>query len=147
MALRRTTFKSFADFAHSWNEEVVRAVDSAIRKVTQEVCLAIVQEVISITPVDTGKARANWLASLGSPRGSTRETLGRSPAPAIGEAKAVISFYRNGSDFYLVNNLDYVADLNSGRKATRQQSPGFVERAFASGVERGIQAAITKFSV
>jgi len=140
MALRRTTFKSFADFGSFWQREIVVGIDHAIRRITQAFLRAIVEEIITDTPVDTGKARANWLASLGAPRGSTRETLGKSPAGAIGEAKSVISFYRNGSTFYLVNNLDYIDALNKG-KSSQQSTPGFVERAFERGFQRGLATA------
>jgi hypothetical protein len=139
------TFRGFADFATGWQREVVNGVDAAIRKITQLALQGIVEEVIRDTPVDTGKARANWLASLGSPRGSVRETLGKSPEAAIGEAKAVISFYRNGSVFYLVNNTDYIDALNKGKSS--QQSAGFIERAFARGVERGIAASTSHFKI
>lgn len=135
MAVR--TFKGFEDFARFWNGRLIPEVGHAIRRITQAFCREVVEAVISDTPVDTGKARANWLASLGSPRSSTRETLGQSPAPAIGEAKAVISFYKNGDTFYLTNNVDYIEDLNRG-KSKQQATPGYVERAVLRGIQKAL---------
>jgi hypothetical protein len=114
----------------------VLAVGSAIRRITQGFAFGVVRNAITDTPVDTGKARANWQGSLGSPRTSERATLGRSPAPAIGLARSVIRFMKNGDTFYLTNNADYIEDLNRG-KSRQQPTPGYVERAVFKGIQEG----------
>ena len=69
-------------------------------------------EVVKATPVDTGRARANWNISTGSPDYSTSPYTFR-PAP-----------YVNVDGFphvYVSNGLDYIADLEAGKS---DQAPG-----------------------
>lgn len=136
-----TTHTSLSGFATHWQREVMLGIDHAIRVTSQNICREVVIAVISDTPVDTGQARSNWLASLGSPRSGTRATLGRSPAGPIGEAQAVISFFKNGDTFYLTNNLDYIEDLDAGKSP--QAGPGYIARAIQRGAQRGVRLGFT----
>lgn len=126
-------------------DEADRNINRTVRKVAE----AVVSTVTLATPVDTGRARSNWFASLGSPRddvlqdayvpggvGPLRTSVPRSQgvntgavnaAIAIGLARSVISARQRGTDIWLVNNLDYIGDLNRGSSA---QAPAmFVQQA------------------
>lgn len=102
--------------------------------------IVIDREVVMTTPVDTGRARSNWLVSLGSPKSGTREPYapgdsGNSgPANAalqMQDAAATIGQYRIGQTIFITNNLPYIQRLNDGWSA--QAPAGFVEQAVQAG--------------
>lgn len=97
----------------------------------QKVALAVDTNVVIATPVDTGRARGNWQASIGSPK---RSKLGpRSASATIAEAQAVIAGYKDGDTIYLSNNLPYIRRLNDGWSAQAPKS--FVQIAILNGLK------------
>lgn len=111
-------------------------------KMVRATALAIDQTVVTSTPVDTGRARSNWITQLGSPfRGtiepySPGEKLGKGEqanrSAAINQAGDVIGQRKLGQDIYISNNLPYIKKLDEGSSA---QSPaGFVGKAIQAGV-------------
>jgi len=102
--------------------------DAAVRKFA----LLADQAVVNATPVDTGRARSNWIVNFDSPSAVVREALAEGPAAgsaAIAEAAAKIAVY-NGDvnrEIHLTNNLPYIGRLNDGYSA--QAPAGFVEQA------------------
>lgn len=104
---------------------VERNADALVRKVA----IAATQVVITSTPVDTGRARSNWLASIDDVRSENREPLGEGVAatgPALAEAIAVIRGYDGNShrEVRLQNSLPYIERLNDGYSA--QAPAGFI---------------------
>jgi hypothetical protein len=98
------------------------------------------QTVILATPVDTGRARSNWLVSIDQPRKETIETLGKDPSAAISEGNQVINGYKKENKaIYISNNLPYIGRLNEGYSA--QAPAAFVEQAVAAAVNaiEGVQ--------
>jgi hypothetical protein len=118
-------------------QAVTGSVDALVRKVA----LAVDQAVVIATPVDTGRARSNWIVTLDSPAtgeipahapGSKGGTGGANAQAAINAGKQVISRYKDSnSKICITNNLDYIEDLNNGTSA--QAPAGFVEQAVAAG--------------
>jgi hypothetical protein len=117
-------------------------------KLLRKVALSVDATVVSGTPVDTGRARSNWVAELNSPATGTREayspgkegsTGGPNAQAAIAQAKAVISAYKSGQTVHLTNNLPYIGALNDGRSA--QAPVGFVQTAVLNGISqiRGVR--------
>lgn len=107
-------------------------VEGALDKVTvetmQKVVLAVDSAIVLSTPVDTGRARGNWLPSINTPDESKlRDNFDPSGSKAIGEAQSVASVVKPGDTVYISNNLEYIGALNDGHS---QQAPaGFVEKA------------------
>ncbi len=109
--------------------------------VKRKVALAVDQAVVLGTPVDTGNARSNWLVSLSQPRQdqispyAPGNKLGRGERAnaqnAINQGASVVGVARTGQDIYIVNNVDYIGDLNQG--SSRQAPANFVEMAVLSG--------------
>jgi len=91
--------------------------------------LVVDQAVVLATPVDTGRARANWRASSGSSDFKTYESVDFNSA--LTQARAVIEGDRTGV-IYITNNLDYIGSLNDGSSA--QAPAGFVEQAVQIGL-------------
>lgn len=115
---------------------VPRRADEIVRRAA----LAASSAVIIATPVDTGRARANWQVGIDKPVVTTRETMGVSPAPAIAEAQARVKGYDGNvhSAIYLTNNLPYIGRLNEGYSA--QAPAGFVQAAIKMAI-KSVQGA------
>jgi len=92
--------------------------------------MKVYQNLVFATPVDTGRARSNWIASIGRP---ARGTRGASAAgDVILQASATFQPDKIGEFpvLYIANNLDYVVHLNNGSSA--QAPANFVELAVDS---------------
>jgi hypothetical protein len=75
------------------------------------------------TPVDTGAARANWLATVRTPDVTTMDKTNTAAASAEGKARAVIGQYEDlSADLYIQNNLPYIQRLEEGWSP--QRAPG-----------------------
>lgn len=119
------------------------AVPENVDKLVRTVALAVDTTVVMATPVDTGRARSNWIAELGSPSTSTIEPLAdgaAATARSIEAARAVIDTYKGGTDIHLTNNLSYIGALNDGTSA--QAPAGFVQTAIHNGVAQIKDATI-----
>jgi hypothetical protein len=89
-------------------------------------------EIIQGSPVDTGRFRSNWQASLGSrPTGEVETTPYQKNQPATLEEVQKINSELKGlgeteSNIYFTNNLPYAEPLEKGHSS---QNQGFVARA------------------
>ena len=77
------------------------------------VCTDIANGVILKTPVDSGRARSNWLASTDKPKSGVTTRLDPSGNAAMNAAK-VVANNAAGRIFYLSNNLPYIRHLEYG---------------------------------
>lgn len=109
-------------------------------KLVRKVGLAVDASVVIATPVDTGRARSNWLVRLDVPTDATiaayfpgkeKSTAGVNAAAAIDQGKATIAGYRTGQTIHITNNLKYIGRLNNGYSA--QAPAAFVEQAVQAG--------------
>lgn len=90
--------------------------DQAVRATIAGVCRNIVKR----TPVDTGRARGNWFASIGAPIQSTTTTADKSGNTVINKAQSFIED-APGSVFYFSNNLPYIEKLEFGSSTQAPQ--------------------------
>ena len=116
-------------------------VEQNSKTITQKVAYAVVKEVVEKTPVDTGQAKSNWRASLGSPiteprgpffPGKFGSTALNNTTTALDAARRVIAQYQSGGSIYFTNNLAYIELLNQGH--SKQAPAGFVEAAVDAGI-------------
>lgn len=107
-------------------------LDRNVGTLVKKVAVAIDQALVFSTPVATGRARSNWIASLGSPSRDVVPPLD-SPQQVVSQAEAVIQRRGRGQDIYISNNLPYIGRLNEGWSA--QAPAGFVERAIQTGAQ------------
>ena len=112
-------------------------------RVVRKAALACDQAVVIATPVDTGRARSNWLASVDAPRtdvvepavpgkkGSTGES---NTQASMAAAAGVIAGYAGGSnrEIHIANNLPYIEELNRG--SSRQAPANYVQDGVAAAV-------------
>lgn len=109
--------------------DVARNADRVLKKVA----MAIDQAVVTSTPVDTGRARANWIAALDAPKTEAVDATDKGGSRAIAAARAVISEYDGDTnvEVHITNNLDYIGFLNDGTSA--QAPRNFVQIAVGKG--------------
>jgi hypothetical protein len=119
----------------------------------RDVVQAILDDLIQVTPVDTGKAVSNWQvqnepfpsiveAYVPSPKGrmlrgvwthliDPEVTRGANAEVAAEVARVTLQITEPGIPLYIVNGLPYIARLNAG---TSSQAPaGFTDRAIVVG--------------
>lgn len=113
-------------------QDIEKNCDATVRKCA----LAVDATVVLATPVDTGRARANWQVELNGPHTTADENkFSPSGQESIDAAKAVISTYNGARDtsIHITNNLSYIGRLNEGW--SKQAPAGFVEKAVMVGVQ------------
>lgn len=123
-------------------------------KLVRKVALAVDAAVVIATPVDTGRARSNWIVETGKPATVTIEpyvpgafgsTGPANVAAQLEHAKKILAHVKNGESVYISNNLHYIGKLNDGWSA--QAPAGYVEsavRAAATAIA-GSQVTINTF--
>ena len=119
-----------------------RKVAEGADALTRKVALAADQAVVFGTPVDTGRARSNWIAAIGSAPssvidayspGEAGSTEAANTQAAIDQAESVIRGYNYGEEIHITNNLPYIQRLNDGYSA--QAPANFVEQAVLEAVQ------------
>lgn len=126
--------------------EIARDIGVNADKVVRAVALAADAAVVTATPVDTGRARSNWLVELDAPAAGTREPyapgdkLGKGEGAnlqgALNQAASKVGQFNGGKNnsIHITNNLPYIGELNDG---SSKQAP-------ANFVQAGVQAAVAK---
>ena len=99
-----------------------------VDKLVRAVALDITGTIVKRTPVDTGRARGNWMLTVGAPSSATVTQL--DPAGAMAQAKALgaLASYRPGASVFITNNLPYIVRLEYG---SSKQAPGGMVRITA----------------
>lgn len=113
-------------------EKLAFKIEGNVEKGMRKVVLAIDNALVSTTPVDTGRARSNWMANLDAPaEGVTDNT---SPGPSQAQVAGQLAVFKLGknSAIHLTNNLPYIKRLDEGH--SKQQPAGFVRRAILAGI-------------
>lgn len=125
------TCKSAFDFAADLDKAAqVLGVETA-GEAAVTLALTLHSKVSAKTPVDSGRARANWFLAEGAPRIDTTEsTTPVSPPPLTG--KSVI---------YLTNSLPYIVPLEYGHS---QQAPFGMLRVSIAEVMASINLGSTR---
>ena len=93
-----------------------------IEQVVRKTAIDLTTSIIKSTPVDTGRARANWFVSFESAIEDTTDDT--NSAKALSNATTTIATNKIGKYIYIQNNLDYAAKLEYG--ASKQAPQGMV---------------------
>lgn len=127
-------------------------VEEGVNRIVRTVALVVDRELVLETPVDTGRARSNWIVSLGEAATDEREPYaegsglgkgeGSNAAGALAQGQAVIAGRRSGTDIYISNNVKYIGRLNDGWSA--QAPSGFVQAAIKRAVEVVVRAEVLR---
>lgn len=108
----------------------------AVRKVAKAAGTAVVYG----TPIDTSRARMNWQTSVGTPAVGVLSPYPSQPGSPSEGTRAALSLLNSATGAYsgqqggiwIVNNLDYIVNLNNGSSA--QAPADFVAQAVLAGV-------------
>lgn len=127
--------------------KIGRQIRADLSRVLSQTMLAVVDNLISTTPVDTGHARNNWVLTTRQPYTSED---GSRVAPSDAAQRAGIAKIQNydiGRDgpIYLRDNVRYMQFLDAG--SSSQAPAGFVGACFrdaANGVRRGFKVRVKK---
>lgn len=134
--------KTFARRIRTRAAKVSKNTDGLVRKVI----LAVDQAVVLATPVDTGRARANWRPSLGAMDTSTLpepSNPGTGLNEALSAGEAVAARYQGGNKspiVHITNSLPYIQYLNDG--SSKQAPRNFVNTAILMAISAIKQARI-----
>ncbi len=118
---------------------LAKAIEEFSGDLLKSAAVGVAAQVISSTPVDTGQARSNWLASVNAPRLDTRGPVSRNPAAIVAEVTAIYRSAGPDDTLYLSNNLDYIGALNANPPKSTQARAGFIRRAVIQGALRGVR--------
>lgn len=103
--------QSFGRVSHDRAEDIFRKIS-----------LDLDTRVVLATPVDTGRARANWYPSLTRPSRARDDAARDDPSAAI---RATAMRAQMGQVLWLTNNLPYILALENG--SSRQAPTGMVD--------------------
>jgi len=123
-------------------EELGKEIEVGVDRVVAETAKVISSSVIIATPVDTGRARANWQIGLGASVKNAIEDNDKGGQNTISRNNSAISGRRDDRPVYISNNLDYISALNDGSSA--QAPANFVQEAAQKGVIALAKAKVLK---
>lgn len=116
-------------------------VDVIISELTQftarqvaGLALGINNGLIRDTPVDTGWAQANWIASIGSPYGGVDGSHEAVTRGAQSAGLVSLASYHSLEVIYISNNVPYIQPLNDGHSS--RAPTGFVQTRIDNEVVR-----------
>jgi hypothetical protein len=98
----------------------------------------IASRIIKRSPVDTGRFRNNWQATVNSPATGVTPATDKTGNKAVQEASALINNFQIGSTFYLTNNLPYANRLEFGWS---KQAPSGMVRISVAEIEQRMKEA------
>ena len=123
------------------------SVPNKVNAIKQTLAVLILEGVVKGTPVDTGKARSNWIVSIGSDntiteldayspmvKGGINESANADAAIEYGEA--AIAQVSPGEQLWIQNNVRYVPYLNYPPAHSPQADAFFVETAVSEAVNQ-----------
>lgn len=100
--------------------EFVKKAGARADLVARKVGIEVFSSVVRKTPVDSGRARANWVASVGAPSVEITGALdaghyGSEPSGAsAAKAQAVLNDFTIGPAIFITNSLPYIERLENG---------------------------------
>jgi len=135
---------SFTLDLNKFIDKTSRTADAEVRKI----CLDLLTGIVLKTPVDTGRARANWFTSIGSPssnttsftadtgRGISAPSRSAASTAAISRGMGAIS-KATGNVLWITNNLPYIYRLEF--EGWSKQAPAGMVRVTIDDVKRQLR--------
>lgn len=124
--------------------------DADIKLVIRKISFEAFKRIILRTPVDTGRARANWGVTVGSPNKYVIESEDKSGSATLAmAADGTMSWSCEGSIF-MTNNLPYIGVLEYGRDdgtPGSKQAPQGMIRVTMEEMQNWIKSNIKKESI
>jgi hypothetical protein len=106
------------------------AAEAAIKAPTDrrnKIAIFLLERVVDVTPVDTGRARGNWQVTVGAPaEGEVKGTDKRGGSTVSKGAAKILSLPLD--DTYITNNVHYITYLDKGTMAHDTPKTGSPDR-------------------
>lgn len=93
------------------------------------IAMRIFADIIMATPVDTGRARANWMMSIGTLNTTITYDVDENGQPTVDKGVASLSDYKGGQSIFITNSLPYIMRLEYGW--SKQAPNGMVRQAIS----------------
>jgi hypothetical protein len=122
------------DFALDLSKFAEKAGEAA-NAVISKICLDLTSNIILKTPVDTGRARANWQTSINQAPNNEISATDKSGTATISAAARDVQ-NAPGNVFYITNNLPYIASLEFGLYRPGPKTVGGFSKQAPSGMVR-----------
>lgn len=125
-------------------DKIIERTKGKINKIVRKIALDMSSRVIMLTPVDTGRARANWMVGIGtSKQGETVDATDKKGNSTITKVMGDLSDYDYEKDdsIFITNSVPYIGPLEHGHssqapngmvKVTVAEFKDFVEKASKS---------------
>lgn len=130
---------SFSSDMRNATKSIIDAHD----KITRAATLDFFAGTIKDTPVDTGRARGNWVTSVDEPAQGEIDRLDPEGTAATAEVVAKTP-EGAGQETFMSNSLPYIEALEYG---SSQRAPDGMVRRNLARVQRIVDKAIAKFRV
>lgn len=122
-------------------KEFAEKTERNVNDVKQTVAIDLFGSIIKSSPVDTGRFRGNWNASIGSPDLSVSESADVSGQSSTSEMTKTITTSTVNDSLFMSNNLPYAERLEYGWS---KQAPSGMVRINIARFQAAIQKAIAK---
>jgi hypothetical protein len=122
------------DFALDLSKFAEKAGEAA-NAVISKICLDLTSNIILKTPVDTGRARANWQTGVNQAPSNEISATDKSGSATISAAARDVQ-NAPGNVFYITNNLPYIASLEFGLYRPGPNTVGGFSKQAPSGMVR-----------
>lgn len=117
-------------------EQFNKEVDAFSKGLTQvqltafqkKIALEAIKRIVEKTPVDTGRARANWQVTIGNPTEDVLEVEDQDGSNTISKGSSVITTVGLFDVIWISNNVDYIRFLEEG--SSTQAPEGMVALTF-----------------
>ena len=117
---------------------------AAIEQTIQDIVIQIGESLINLSPVDTGRFKANWQFTIGAPANSSLIATDKEGDATIAKLIAAVNALEPGQVAYIVNTLIYAIPLEYGHS---QKAPNGMVRLTIAEFERIVAEAVARNTV
>jgi len=128
-----------------WSIDLTKWAEQAkidLRSTLQKIAMEAFKRIIERSPVDTGRFRANWGCSIGSPEIVTYELFDKDGQKAEVQMREIVAHWDGTDSIFFVNNLPYSLVLEYGRangEPGSKQAPGGMVRLTVVEMQAWVQ--------
>ena len=120
--------------------------DANMHAVIRKIAFETFKRVVLRTPVDTGRARANWGVRVGQPTTFTTEGVDKGGGKTLQAAMEGVNAWSADGSIFLTNNLSYILGLEYSDPGSKQAPAGMVRVTIAE-MKAWIEANAGKESI
>jgi hypothetical protein len=119
----------------------IRDIQDIPEKVVRGTLISLSSRIIKRSPVDSGRFRGNWQATIGSPASGQLSSIDTNGSATAANAANMANRLEAGSIFYLTNNLPYGERLEYGYS---KQAPSGMVRITLAEYEKILRLEASK---